>query len=75
MEAKCIQLRSRVTSLGQTSDEERAIMEPSHAKVSSKANDLALRLLKVRSFIHSTLSLEYKPTDEPSKPQLVFRHF
>ena len=82
----CIQLRSRVASLkseltnltqrftvlGQTSDEERAIVEASRAKVSSKADDLALRLLEVRSFIHSTLSLEYGPTDEPSEPQLAF---
>ena len=79
----CIQLRSRVASLkseltnltqrftvlGQTSDEERAIVEASCAKASSKANDLALRLLEARSFIHSTLSMEYRPTNKPSEPQ------
>ena len=47
-------------------------MEASRVKVSSKADDLALRLLEVRSFIHSTLSLEYGPTDEPSEPQFAF---
>ena len=84
--AECIQLRSRVTSLeseladltqrftilGQTGDEERAIVEANHAKVSSKADDLALWLLETRSFILSTLSLEYGSTDEPSGPQLAF---
>lgn len=28
--------------------------------------------LEARSFIHSTLSLEYGPANEPSKPQLAF---
>ena len=58
--------------MGQTSDKERAIMEASHAKVSSKDDDVAMRLLEARSFIHSTLSLEYRPIDEPSEPQLSF---
>ena len=85
-EVECIQLRSRVTSLesklvdltqrfavlGQTSDEERAIVDASRAEASSKADHLALRLLKARSFIHSTLSLEYGLVDEPSEPQLAF---
>ena len=43
-------------------------MEASCAKVSSKADDLTLRLLDARSFIHSTLSLEYGPADKPSEP-------
>ena len=43
-------------------------MEASRAKASSKVGDLAPRLLEARSFIHSTLSLEYRPTDEPSEP-------
>jgi len=30
--------------------------------------------LDARSFIHSTLSLEYERVDEPSEPQLAFRH-
>ena len=82
MEVECIQLRSWVTSLeselenltqrftilGQTSDEERAIVE------ASWDDDLELGLLKARSFIHSTLSSEYGLADEPSEPQLDFRH-
>ena len=39
-------------------------MEASHAEVSSKADDLALKLLKARSFIPSTLSIEYGSIDE-----------
>ena len=61
--------------MGQRSDDERAIVEASRAKVSSKADDLALRLLEARSFIHPTLSLEYGPTDEHSEPQLAFHRF
>ena len=59
IEAECIQLRSRVTSLesdledltqrftilSQTSDEERAIVKDNRNEVSSRAADLALRLL------------------------------
>ena len=44
------------------------MVEAGWAVASSKVDDLALRLLKARSFIHSTLSLEYGSTDEPSKP-------
>jgi len=47
-------------------------VEVNHAKVSSKADDLALWLLETRSFILSTLSLEYGSTDKPSGPQLAF---
>jgi len=54
--------------LGQTRDEERAIVAVNYVEVSSKVDDLALRLLEARSFIHSTLSMEYGPTDEPSEP-------
>ena len=61
-------LTQRFIVLGQISDEEKAIVEASCAKVSSKADDLTLRLLDARSFIHSTLSLEYGPTDKPSEP-------
>ena len=49
-------------------DAERAIIEASRDKASSRAIDLALRLLEATSFIHSTLSLEYGLIDEPSKP-------
>ena len=81
-EEECVQLRSRVTSLeseladltqrftvlGQMSEEERAIVEASRIEASSRVDDLALRLLEAKSFIHSTLSLEYGSIDEPSKP-------
>ena len=68
MESELADLTQRFTILGQTRDEEWTIMEARRAEASNKADDLALRLLKARSFIHSTLSLEYGPTNEPSKP-------
>ena len=37
-------------------------------EASNGADDLALRLLEARSFIHSTLSLDYGSADEPSEP-------
>ena len=43
-------------------------MEANCAEESSRVDDLALRLLEVKSFIHSTLSLEYGWDNEPSKP-------
>ena len=43
-------------------------MEASHAESSSRADDLALRLLETRSFIHSTLSLKYGLVDKPREP-------
>ena len=49
-------------------------MEASRTEVSSRANDLAMRLVQARSYIHSTLSLEYRSIDEPNKPQLAFHH-
>ena len=61
-------LTQRFTILGQTSDEERAIVE------ASWDDDLELGLLEARSFIHSTLSSEYGLADEPSEPQFDFRH-
>lgn len=42
------------------------------AEASSKVDGLRLRLLEARSFIHSTLRLEYGSADEPSEPQLAF---
>ena len=88
IEVECIQLKSRVTSLkieladltqrfivlDQTRDKERATLKASHAKASSKANDLAMMLLQAKSYIHSTLSLEYGLADEPSEPQLAFHY-
>jgi len=42
--------------------------------VISRADDLELSLLEARSFIHSSFSFEYGLADEPSEPQLAFRH-
>ena len=50
-------------------------MEANHVEVSNKTDDLMLRLLKARFFIHSTLSLDYGLADEPSEPQLTFYRF
>ena len=47
-------------------------MEASHTVASNRANDLAPRLLEAKSSIHFTLSLEYRLSNEPSKPQLAF---
>lgn len=49
-------------------DEERAIVGASYAEASNKANDIALRLLEARTFIYSTLSLEYGLNNEPNEP-------
>ena len=43
-------------------------MEASRAEASRGVDDLALRVLEARSFIHSTLSLKYGPADKPSEP-------
>ena len=40
--------------------------------MSSKADNLAMRLLQARCYIHYTLSLEYRSANEPSEPQLAF---
>ena len=69
LESELADLTKRFVVLGQMSDKERAIVEANYTKASSRADDLALRLLEPRSFIHSTLSLEYGPANEPSKPQ------
>ena len=46
-------------------------MEADRAEASNGTND-ALRLLEARSFIDSTLSLEYGLADMPNKPQIAF---
>ena len=74
LESELENLTQRFTVLGQTRDEERTIMEAGRAEASNKSDDLALRLLEARSFIHSSLSLEYGSTNEPSKPQLNLCH-
>ena len=87
-EAECAQLRSQVTgledkltaftrrfaALDHTWDEERAALEASRFTASSQADDLALDLLQAKSYIHSTLSMEYgREGNEPKKPQRAFR--
>lgn len=62
------------TVLGQTKDEVKATVEASHAKESSRVDDLVIRLVPAKSYIHFTLSLKYGPTNEPSEPQFAFRH-
>ena len=62
-------LTQRFAALDHTWDEERAALEAGKAAASSRADDLALELLKARSYIYSTLSMEYKREgDEPNKP-------
>ena len=72
MEGELADLTQRITVFGQTSEEKRAIVEANHDEARNRTADLALRLLKARSFIHSTLSLEYRLADEPSEPKLAF---
>ena len=40
--------------------------------MSSRADNLAMRLLQARCYIHYTLCLEYRSANEPSEPQLAF---
>ena len=53
-------------------DEDKATIEASRAGVSSRADNLAMRLLQARCYIHYTLCLEYRSANEPSEPQLAF---
>ena len=49
-------------------------METGRVVASSRADDLALELLQAKSYIHSTLSMEYgREGNEPKKPQRAFR--
>ena len=50
------------------------MLEASLAEVSSRAKDLAMRLLQARFYIKFNLSLENRSADEPSMPQLAFCH-
>ena len=83
-EAECVQLRSQVVSLedeladltqrfatlDHTWVKERATLEASRAKTSSRVNGLALELVQVKAYIHSTLSMEYGwEGDKPSESQ------
>lgn len=55
-------------------DKDRAIVEASRAKVSSRGDDLAMWLLQARSYIHFTLSLEYGLANEPSDLDMASHH-
>ena len=56
-------------------DEERATLKADGVEASSRADSLALELVQVRAYIHSTLSMEYRRKgDDPSEPQLTFHH-
>lgn len=68
MESELADLTQTFIVLGQTRDDERATLEASHAEESSRADDLARRLVQARSYILSMFSLEYGSTDEPSEP-------
>ena len=83
IEVEYVQLRSQVAGLkdeltaltwrfailDHTWDEERAALEVGKAGASSRVDDLALELVQVRAYIHSTLSMEHgQEGDEPSKP-------
>ena len=71
--SKEVKKPQRLAIVDHTWDEERTILEAGRVEASSKADGLALELVRVRSYIHSTLSMEYGwEGDEPSKLQLAF---
>ena len=73
MEDELVALTRRFATLDHTWDEERAILEACKAVASNRANDLALKLLQVKSCIHSALDMEYERVgDKPSEPQQAF---
>ena len=50
-------------------------MEARRVEACSRADGLVLELVQARSYIHSTLGMEYEQEDdEPSEPQLDFYH-
>ena len=62
-------LTQRFATLDHTWDKERATLEAGRVWASSRADGFALELVQARSYIHSTLSIEYgREGDEPSKP-------
>ena len=73
MEDELVALTRRFATLDHTWEEERAILEVGRAAASNRANDLALKLLQVKSCIHSALDMEYERVgDKPSEPQQAF---
>jgi len=66
---KLAALTQRFAALDHTWDEERAALEVGRAEASSRVDGLALELVQARSYVHSTLSMEYRlEGDEPSDP-------
>ena len=59
MEDELAGLTQRFTALDHTWDEERAALEVGRVAASSRADNLALELLQAKSYIYSTLSMEY----------------
>lgn len=55
-----IALTWRFATLDHTWDNEKVVQEVGRAEASSKANGLALQLVQAISYIHSTLSIEYR---------------
>lgn len=74
LESELADLTKRFTIMGQIRDKERVTLKASHVEASSRADDLAIRLLQSRSYIHTTLSLECGSADEPNEAQLAFHH-
>ena len=72
LESELVDLTQRFTILGLTRDDERAMIEAGCAKVSSRVDYLAMRLVQARFYIHYTLNLEYGSVDESNEPQLAF---
>ena len=73
LEDELAALTQRFPTLDHTWDEERAALEVGRATASSRAYDLTLELLQVRSYIYSTLSAEHgREGDEPRKLQRAF---
>jgi len=80
---ECVQLKSWVAGLeGELANLtrrfatlERVTLEVGRAEASSKADGLALELVQVRAYVHSTLRMEYRREgNESSEPQLAFCH-
>ena len=68
MEDELLALTLRFATLDHTWDEERATLEVNRSKASNRANGLALELAQAMTYVHSTLSMEYKREgDEPSE--------
>ena len=62
-------LTQRFAALDHTWDEEKAALKAGRVTTSNRANDLALELLQVKTYIHSALDMEYeRKSDKPSEP-------